>query len=369
MYSPEVVSLIKTLISSHDKRIAKGTAGAARPTKLDEKVWPEYHACQFVSVRTGWVQELEHMEALGLLVTYVALDAPMKVSLKCLDGLRAVAGVSAPEVPYRKQWLSAVADVFAQLGEERCAAISRLELSVPGKSAKEVATALAALPGAIGLGLSLREASARLFWADSKVLDTRQQLISTVLGKDECPFPSSPVGLNVKLCRDPQGILFIENLDTFEKLSKRPHAFHLVYASGFRASAKRVRNREGSTVYFREGSDYSQADSFLGWLYKDTPAMAVHLWGDLDWAGMAILKASKEAFPGMTAWAPGYELMMETAENGLAHTLDMAGKSGQQEVERTGCSYADKVVLPFLRAKKLFVDQEAVDATAVAAVI
>lgn len=367
MYSPEVIDLLRRLVVVHNKRVLVNPSVKPRATKLTEDIWPEYHACPFYSTRSGWEEELSELAGLGVIeCTACSGVAPLKVSIKSVEAARQLAGLAEPELPYRRQWASAVESAFEDCPAEQRAVIARHEVSVPGKTAQEVANALARLPRYQGMGLSLREVSARVFWGDSKVLDARQLLVAAVLGVQECPFPCSPVVLNVKLCQQAKGVLFIENLDTFEKLCRSPSAYHLVYASGFRASAKRVRTREGSTVYFHAQSDFSRASEFLEWLYQDTPEMDVFLWGDLDWAGMSILKASREAFPTMRAWTPGYELMMSVASSGSAHTLDMAGKSGQNVVEAVGCPYADEQVLTFLRSHQAFLDQEAVDATALA---
>lgn len=366
MHSPEVLEVLRRLVQAHDKRMLKGQPEYLRPTKLDEKNWPEYHQCPFLSTRSAWEAEIEELGGRGVLkVSPAGRDTVMKVEVGDLSTLRRLTGTPEPQLPYRREWEAAVREAFAGREPAVIEAVARLELSIPGKPAKEVATRLSSLDQYTGKGLSIREVSARLFWGMSKVLDCRQQLIASVLDSDDCPFPCSPVVLNVKLSSRGTSVMFIENLDTFEKVTRRDPPFHVVYASGFRASAKRVRTREGSTVFFHAESDFSQAPSFLAWLYKEAPEIDCFLWGDLDFAGMSILRASREAFPRMTAWRAGYELMMDAAVRGVAHSLEMAGKSGQQVIDLVGCEYSDERVITFLKQYNHFVDQEAVDPSVV----
>lgn len=66
--------------------------------------------------------------------------------------------------------------------------------------------------------LMLREVSSKLFWGMSKVLDSRTGLVAALLGVDECPFPESPIQLQVFLPPGGfSGVLFIENLMSFEQ--------------------------------------------------------------------------------------------------------------------------------------------------------
>lgn len=44
--------------------------------------------------------------------------------------------------------------------------------------------------------------------------------------------------------------------------------------------------------------------------------------------------------------------------NGAGHDPEMADKTLQKKIERTGCAYADGVLLPALHETRKFVDQE-----------
>ena len=81
-------------------------------------------------------------------------------------------------------------------------------------------------------------------------------------------------------------------------------------------------------------------------------------WGDLDFSGMAILASLRTIFPSARAWEPGYAPMLERLSRGDGHSPIESGKERQRPVERTGCSYADEVLIPALGATNRFLDQE-----------
>jgi hypothetical protein len=86
----------------------------------------------------------------------------------------------------------------------------------------------------------------------------------------------------------------------------------------------------------------------------------VYFWGDLDFAGMDILKTLKAVFPQARAWEPGYARLLDRLRAGHSHAPEDARKSGQADPGTTGCAYADAVMLPALREFGRCVDQESV---------
>ncbi|MGE5465653.1 MAG: Wadjet anti-phage system protein JetD domain-containing protein [Methanocella sp.] len=236
-------------------------------------------------------------------------------------------------------------------------------IEVEGHSTQEVASRLPLLRQFVP-GSSLRHVSAKLFWSDSKVLDGREALICAVLGVDECPFPESRVRLDVALPQDCiTGVLLVENEATFDDLHSavllgRPalSGLAIVQTHGFRGAARRVRDRAGAWPYFAFGTDGRLQEAFCGFWYSDRTDIPVMWWGDLDYAGMAILKALRSVFPHATAWRPGYELMLQALQDG--HSPRQAGKERQIDPATTGCPYADGVLLPAMRTSNRFVDQE-----------
>lgn len=133
------------------------------------------------------------------------------------------------------------------------------------------------------------------------------------------------------------------------------------YASGFKGSAKRLRMPGGCSLYYA-GTGALGGEiklRFEEWLFGSAdPARPVYFWGDLDFAGMRILAAIRSTFPRLTAWEPGYVLMLQELLEGRGHSPEAAEKAGQRPIERTGCLYADQQLIPALKIQGRFVDQE-----------
>ncbi|PPD21734.1 MAG: hypothetical protein CTY23_04975 [Methylomonas sp.] len=236
---------------------------------------------------------------------------------------------------------------------------------MPGKTATDIVERLNLLPSLINDPLLLREVSARLFWGQSKVLDNRQAMIATLLNLDECPFPESPIQLQVYLPAKPfSGVLFIENLATFEKASRDTNArfdgLALVFASGFKGSAKRLRTISGVSVYFAAHGHLANQDCqrFCDWLIRYSEQLPVWFWGDLDYSGMQIIKSLRHSFDELDAWQPGYQPMVDELLAGNGHEPLAANKSKQKSIDSTGAEYADNILLSALVATGKFLDQE-----------
>lgn len=220
-----------------------------------------------------------------------------------------------------------------------------------------------------GLSMPLREASARVFHGRSKVLDNRDELLR-LLGASPGQFWEAPIQLLVDVPPAFDEVLFIENLVTFERMADARFAEWrgslLVYAAGFKGSAKRLRHRNGCRIYLRA----SHADSLAlepsaargleavgAWLVGRAD-MSVRFFGDLDFSGMQILASLREVFPDATAWEPGYSRLLSVVSSGGGHLPEAANKERQIDPVATGCHYADHALLPALRKVGRFVDQE-----------
>ncbi|MCW5573268.1 MAG: hypothetical protein KIT37_09580 [Steroidobacteraceae bacterium] len=81
-------------------------------------------------------------------------------------------------------------------------------------------------------------------------------------------------------------------------------------------------------------------------------------YGDLDFSGLSILARLRGSFENTVAWQAGYDPMLAILENGGGHLPEAAKKGAQRDPLRTGCMYADDVLLPALRREGRFVDQE-----------
>lgn len=79
--------------------------------------------------------------------------------------------------------------------------------------------------------------------------------------------------------------------------------------------------------------------------------------GDLDFAGMQILKALRGRFEDLTAWRPGYEAMLEVLRNRGGYNSPAAADPTQSDPQLTGCPLADAVLLPAIRQRG-YIDQE-----------
>lgn len=369
------------------KRSQEGLSQGVRSVtlKLDAKVLPELHATQTPDglasiaallqslVQTGWVSlrtkkpqafqtladqdptlELRDADALALWSDYQP-ESP-KWSRELVQQLRALAVLNVPDAPALLDYLQRnPLPWFQGMDHVECARTLNL-------------LALACRSGQTGY---VRQLSAQHFNGHSKVLDSREEMLR-LLGAREGQFLESPIQVLVSLPANwarlqPEAtVLFIENLVTFEAMADS-HQYEwanaaLVYASGFKGSAKRLRTPQGSTLYWRNSAVETDRLAFKEWLHARDAATQkstiVSFYGDLDFAGMQILAHLRQSFPDCRAWRPGYEALMSWLQTSRAHLPDSAGKEGQTDPGQTGCAYADAVLLPALRQSGLCVDQE-----------
>ena len=233
-----------------------------------------------------------------------------------------------------------------------------------------------------GATMPLREASARVFQGRSKVLDNREELLR-LLGAAPRQFHEAPIQLLVDIPTGFDEALFVENLVTFEQMADRRRPAWsrslLVYAAGFKGSARRLRTRQSCRLYVRAShGDTVAVDAAVGpgladgladglaaglaavnaWLFGLSP-LPVRFFGDLDYAGLQILASLREVFPEAQAWCPGYGDLADRLSAGGGHLPQAASKERQIDPLQTGCAYADGVLLPLMRRVGRFVDQEA----------
>ncbi len=269
------------------------------------------------------------------------------------------------EAIWLKQWKRAVGIRFGE-GTLAARLVAR-PITILKRTPEEVLDRFETLAALIESNLMLHEVASRQFWGLSKILNGQQEAIALLLEREVCPFPDKPVQLIVQALTADSGapILFVENAATFESLASgrldEARGFVLVYASGYKASARRIRMSGGSSIYFAPRvfeSNPALPQAFLVWLYSADTARPVYFWGDLDYAGLDILKELRVVFPEARAWQPGYDKLLELLVAGESHAPDEARKSGQMDPGQAGCIYADEVLLPALRRYGRFVDQE-----------
>lgn len=369
--SPGIQALLNKLVDRLDSAEARGSA-SAQTVALNSSTWPALYQAPMESDKEYlWEQFLKLVEAGWLQVTPVTAgrslagyDKQPRVKVLDIHAVRKATG--RPERPKTavERWREAI-DAHLDATAEVKRAAGDYCIDMPDRDMAEVVTRLNMLKSLAGSPLLLREVSSRLFWGMSKVLDNRTGLVAALLGTDECPFPESPVQLLVYVPHGGfNGVLFIENQMSFEQATRSSNpAFAklaVVYASGFKGSAARMRNRETVSLYFSHNGELGgdRADYFSSWLFAKNIAIPVWFWGDLDWSGMRILAAMRSNFPEMQAWQPGYAPMLQSLLDGHGHSPEAADKRGQRPLAAVGCPYADSTLLAALTAKGKFIDQE-----------
>ncbi len=232
---------------------------------------------------------------------------------------------------------------------------------VDGRSTAEIIEAFTAIAKYQQQGLTLTQLSARCFWGQAKFLDGREPLVMALY--PDLQLTPRPIIINVYLPAQIDAVLLIENQDSYcSAINGRPETtanMALVYCAGFRGSAQRIRRAEGVSFHYQ--GECARQREFEAWWFSETwSGPTLHFWGDLDYSGMAILKALRQRFDLIEAWQPGYEPMLQQLHERNGHTALQCNKEEQVDPQLTGCNYADNSLLPALRAAELFVDQETV---------
>jgi hypothetical protein len=299
---------------------------------------------------------VEELQTIGVLVIQPGRRSPydppwsgarLKFSPRSETVLRE--WLSRPSAPSpSERWRAAVTQ-HASAFADRGAALALRRISIPGKTDAEIVAAFASL-AALDRPATLRQLSAYAFWGDSKVLDDRPELIAASFPQIRIRERKIMVSLHLPECIE--GVLFIENQDTYAAAIEGEPVeslnLALVYVAGFRGAAARIRERTGAVLHFSGGGYNERAARFASWWFGETNVeWPLYFWGDLDFAGMQILKALRVRFPNTGAWQPGYARMLEDLRRFGAHRLTES--RAQIDPLVTGCAYADEVLLPAIR--------------------
>lgn len=210
---------------------------------------------------------------------------------------------------------------------------------------------------------SARKESSRCFWGLSKIFDN-QEAYKIYFGLKDMPISLS---IYMQTSESIEEVIFIENQDTFYEACESSNKIFknsvIIYASGYKASAKRIRQRSGSKMYLATSSQHTSESfkKFEAWFYKESSEeIPVYFWGDLDYAGIHILKALKVNFRHIDAWKKGYDIMVKEVKEDFGHTPEMAGKEKQLSItyQLLECDYTNQLLIPNLTTKALFIDQE-----------
>lgn len=260
--------------------------------------------------------------------------------------------------PAMQVWRRAV-EQRASLFPGGCEPLLARRIAIPERSPDEVLDAVARL-GDIRAPATLRQLSAYAFWGDSKVLDDREELVAALFPNLE--IRSRPVVVSVFLPPVIAGALFIENQDTYTAgiagvpTASAQHA--LIYMAGFRSTAVRIRTAEGVCLHFAGAGE--QREWFERWWFHGAPLPGpACFWGDLDFAGMQMLKILRQRFGDLSAWRPGYGPMLQSVQRGGGRASSGSDWRRQVDPGSTGCAYADTELLPAIRQHG-FLDQEGI---------
>lgn len=356
---------------------------------LDRKWAPELYAQADAEQLQLWLMLLDDLCGTGWVAMVLnpprefatITDRKPRLELRDFEALAAWADYTPQALRWQRQWLDHLAAHWAAPGRavppDPRAVLDYLARSpltlVEGLPLDEATRSLAALRMLClsGRTLPLREASAQAFQGRSKVLDNREELMR-LMGAASGQFHEAPIQLLVAppdTARPFEDVLFIENLVTFERMADWRRqgwtASLLVYAAGFKGSARRLRSRDDCSLYVRTPTP--QATDTLAcmqrieeWLFGNA-SWPLCFFGDLDYAGMQILASLRDVFPEAQAWVPGYDALIQALERGGGHAPVQAGKELQADPGQTGCAYADQQLLPRMRRHNRFVDQEAFD--------
>ena len=384
--SPPVHPFLQRLAVALLAKAERSTSQGVVRLPLDRKTAPELHAAADADqlqllvmllddlCETGWVGlQIEPPQAFSSFT-----DRKPRLELRDFDALAAWAGYTPQALRWQRQWLEhlaaqwavrpATSTVVPDDPQQVLGYLARNPMTpLESLSLDEASRSLSALIELCRSGqrMALREASARVFQGRSKLLDNRDELLR-LLGAAPGQLSEPPIQLLLAL---PDGgvfadVLFIENLVTFERMADaRPHAWVrslLVYAAGFRGSARRLRSSSGSRLYLRTPSASTGLSAVESWLYG-AAELPVGFFGDLDFAGMQILASLREVFPHAGAWQPGYRVLARLLDQGGGHLPAQASKGQQVDPGQTGCTYADQELLPAMRHRGRFIDQEAFD--------
>jgi hypothetical protein len=259
-----------------------------------------------------------------------------------------------PSQSQTQLWRQAV-EQHAHLFPAGCEALLTRRIALRDRTAQEIVAALATL-AAVQRSATLRQLSTRAFWGNSKVLDERRDLVAALF--PQLQIRDRPILVDIYLPERSDSVLFVENQDNYDAVIEGELAAGsgstVVYSAGFRSAARGIRNPRGARLHF-DGPGMERREEFrCWWLETAVSTQPLFFWGDLDFAGMQILKSLRQRFGEVHAWRPGYEPML--AELVGAGSGNRPGTS-QVDPVTTGCAYADAVLLPAVRAHGYW-DQE-----------
>jgi len=367
LHDPFVMGLLNSLLTNLEK-------GRVRPLQVNSKTLPALF--DYSSENSGYLWSLlvsladeYSVFSIKTLRQKPGIEVYEKARLTLEPGAEALLRhwLQRPrEESYSDSWKSAVlsyASNFVEGGE----ALLTKPIQRQGKTAAEVVAGFARAAIFLRNPITLRVLSAQCFWADSKFLDTREELVLDVLPNAITFLLPRPLLIHVAMAKKTKHVLFVENQDTFLQLVAAQGRYSvldnmtLVNSAGFRGASSRIRHRGATQFSHIHAYDKSDFLDFEGWWFTEGSAVIeCYFWGDLDYSGMAILAALGRSFTGIEAWQPAYKAMLRYHQRGVSHNAEAAGKERQYDPGASHCTYANNRLLPLLRTTQRFVDQEVV---------
>lgn len=347
----------------------------ARPLRLDERRVPQFSRSARPGEADGTWEALKAFESAGLVAIDPVRHRPGRAAYELAPLVRLVPGQAAAVAcligfaidkdPWLQAWIEAC-ETATWLPESARALLATRPHRIGTRAPLEVLEAWRRVVSRDEPVAYVREASAKAFWGVSKALDERVELANLLRRAFGLPaLLESPLQLIVHACggSEGSGVLFIENQASFEAAKVGAFApaarFDLVFSAGFRASASRLRHAATASVYPSDSSNQVHVARFKAWLFSSRTDIPTYFWGDLDFAGLTILKGLRSVFPGMRAWADGYDPLVALLRQGKGHALiDDPRKGDQKKPGHIGCAYADTVLMPAIEETGLFHDQE-----------
>lgn len=260
-----------------------------------------------------------------------------------------------------------VADRFA----EHFAApefVTESPMQVSGFTPEEVLTQLVRVPELLRRRpMTLYQLSALMFQGNSKALGDREDWLRFAFGLDEEALIRRPVLIEAYMPENVTGVLLIENLDSYLDAINRgwpgTERFVLIYTSGFRGTAARIRDPRHARLHW---SDLGHVDErcrrFAGdWCQTGPFDLPVRFCGDLDWAGFDIYSSLSRVIPGLLPWEPGYNAMLLAQGMKMGHTPEQAGKGDQRFPGLNPSPFLQRIIEE-MQPDPRFVDQEVIGA-------
>jgi len=367
LHDPFVWALLNTLLTNIDK-------GRVRPLRVNNKTLPALFDYSSENTEYYWSLIVDLADEYAIFSIDLARPRPgvevyEKARLVLKPGGESLLRhwLQRPRVEsYPVSWKRAV-ERNAQYFIAGGAALLAKPIHRQGQTAEQVVDGFVQAAKVLGEPMTLRALSAKCFWADSKFLDAREDLVRRLLPNADTHLITRPLLIHIAMATTTQQVLFVENQDTFLQLLALQRGGSicsnttLVNSAGFRGASSRIRQRGATQFTHVQPHDDEQFQAFQRWwLNEGNAAIPCYFWGDLDYSGMAILAALGQSFTRIAAWQPGYRAMLSYHSRGLCHSGEASGKQRQIDPGDVHCTYANNILLPLLRSTKMFVDQEVV---------